>query len=39
VPYWIYEVEGGANVERRVPMLPLSRETRELERLKQVLAL
>lgn len=38
VPYWIYEVEGGAKVERRVPMFPFSREVGKLERLKKGLA-
>jgi hypothetical protein len=39
VPYWLYEVEGGAKVERRVPLLPFSREEIHLERLKRSLAL
>ncbi len=38
IPYWIYEVEGGATIERRIPELPLSREVGELERLKRGLA-
>ncbi len=38
-PYWLFEVEGGAKVERRVPMLPLSREHEQLRRLKRSLAL
>jgi hypothetical protein len=38
VPYWIYETEGGARIERRVPMLPFSREERRLPLLKQSLA-
>lgn len=38
VPYWIYEVEGGARVERRVPMFPFSREVGKLERLQKGLA-
>lgn len=38
-PYWVYEVEGGATIERRVPLLPYSREVGKLERLKRSLAL
>jgi hypothetical protein len=37
VPYWIYE--GSARIERYVPVLPLSREIEQLERLKRSLAL
>ncbi len=37
IPYWIYETEGGARVERRVPMLPLSREQGRLKQLKRSL--
>jgi hypothetical protein len=39
IPYWIYEIDGGAQIERRVPMLPLSREQGQLRRLKRGLAL
>ena len=39
VPNWIYEVEGGARVERRVPMTPYTREVEHLARLKRGLAL
>jgi hypothetical protein len=35
VPYWIYE--GPVKVERRVPMLPFSREVKRLEWLKRSL--
>jgi hypothetical protein len=35
IPYWIYE--GPVKVERRVPMLPFSREGRRLEWLKRSL--
>lgn len=38
VPYWIYELDHGANIERRVPMLPFSRETAQLIKLKRSLA-
>ncbi|MBU5900586.1 hypothetical protein JVW24_26050, partial [Vibrio cholerae O1] len=38
IPYWIFE-NGPARVERRIPVLPYSRETGKLKRLKQGLAL
>jgi hypothetical protein len=38
VPFWVFE-EGSARVERRVPLLPFSREIRRLARLKRGLAL
>jgi hypothetical protein len=38
MPYWLFEIEDGWNVERRVPLLPLSREVAQLQRLKQMLA-
>jgi hypothetical protein len=38
IPYWIYETNGGARVERRVPMLPCSREHGQLRRLKRSLS-
>ena len=36
VPYWVYP--GGAKIERYVPALPLSRDARQLERLKRSMA-
>jgi len=39
IPYWLFETEGGWSVERRVPMLPLSREVAQLRRLKEMLAI
>lgn len=39
IPYWIYEIKNGAYIERRVPLLPFSREVQQLERLKKSLAL
>lgn len=39
IPYWIYEVEGGAQIERRAPILPLSKEVAQLKRLKRGLAM
>ncbi|MCJ8501355.1 DEAD/DEAH box helicase [Desulfatitalea alkaliphila] len=38
IPYWIFE-EGTARVERRIPLLPYSREVGKLKRLKKGLAL
>ena len=38
IPYWIFE-DGSARVERRIPMLPYSKEVGKLKRLKQGLAL
>ena len=38
VPYWIFE-EGSAHIERRIPLLPCSKEIGKLKRLKQGLAL
>jgi hypothetical protein len=38
VPFWVYPVDGGAQVERHVPMLPFSREIGRYERLKRSLA-
>ena len=37
VPYWVYE--GSVKVERRVPMLPFSREMKRLEWLKRSLTI
>jgi hypothetical protein len=37
-PYWVYPLDGGARVERHVPMLPFSREVGRYERLKRSLA-
>ncbi len=37
-PYWIYPVEGGSCVERRVPMLPFSKEQQRLPDLRASLA-
>lgn len=39
IPYWIYEIEGGACVERRVMALPMSRDETRYRRLKRSLAL
>lgn len=37
--YWLFETEGGAHIERRVPLIPMSREVSHLVRLKRGLAL
>ena len=38
IPYWVFE-DGSARVERRIPLLPYSKEIGKLKRLKQGLAL
>ena len=38
IPYWLYEVEGGARIERRVPVLAYSRDEVRFNRLKKMLA-
>ncbi len=38
VPYWVYDVPGGAKIERYVPALPLSREVEKYARLQSALA-
>ena len=38
IPYWIFE-DGSSRVERRIPLLPYSKEVGKLKRLKQGLAL
>jgi hypothetical protein len=37
VPYWVYPLAGGARIERYVPALPLSRDSRRLASLKRTL--
>lgn len=37
-PYWVRPTEGGARIERYVPVMPLSREARRYLRLKRTLA-
>jgi hypothetical protein len=39
IPYWIYEVEGGASIERRVLAMPFSRDECRYRRLQRSLAL
>ncbi len=38
VPYWLYPIEGGAQIERHVPLLPLSRDQSRYEQLRRSLA-
>jgi len=38
VPYWLYEVEGGARIERHVPILVYSKEEPHFHQLKRRLA-
>ena len=38
VPFWLFPVDGGARIERHVPMLPLSREIEKLAALRRALA-
>jgi len=38
IPYWVFPVEGGARIERRVPALPLSRELLRMADLRRTLA-
>ena len=37
VPFWVFAPAGGAQIERYVPALPMSREVQKLEQLKQSL--
>ncbi|MEO8660881.1 MAG: helicase-related protein [Bryobacteraceae bacterium] len=37
-PFWVYTAEGGATIERHVPVLPLSREADQLPSLRNSLA-
>ena len=38
VPFWLYPRDGGAQIERYVPALPLSRDARQLADLKRSMA-
>ncbi len=38
MPWWVYDGPGSVKIQRIVPMLPLSRETRRLPALKEALA-
>jgi Helicase conserved C-terminal domain len=37
-PYWVFAREGGARIERHVPMLPMSRDVERLNALRRTLA-
>jgi hypothetical protein len=37
VPFWVYQINGGAQIERHVPSFPLSKENEQLELLKRAL--
>jgi hypothetical protein len=37
VPFWVYPLEGGAQIERHVPFLPLSRDRVKLDALRRSL--
>lgn len=39
VPYWVFQHEGGAQIERHVPLLPLSRDSERLDWLLRALTL
>lgn len=39
VPYWIYPLEGGAFIERHVPLLPFSKDRQILPELRRALTL
>ncbi len=39
VPYWLYPIPGGAQIERHLPLLPLSRDQQLLPPLKHALAI
>jgi hypothetical protein len=38
VPFWVYTTEGGAHIERHLPMIPLSRDVDRAEVLRRSLA-
>lgn len=37
-PFWVFPIEGGAYIERHVPLLPMSRDVQHFEDLKRSLA-
>jgi hypothetical protein len=39
VPFWVYPLEGGAQIERHVPVLPLSRDAERLGALRRSLVM
>jgi hypothetical protein len=38
VPYWVYQTDGGASIERHVPVLPLSADADRARRVRRSLA-
>jgi hypothetical protein len=38
VPFWVYTTEGGATIERHLPLIPLSRDAERAEVLRRSLA-
>lgn len=38
VPFWVYPIEGGSAIERRVPILPFSKEEQRFKQLQRRLA-
>jgi hypothetical protein len=38
VPFWVYTTEGGAHIERHLPMIPLSKDVDRAEVLRRSLA-
>jgi hypothetical protein len=38
VPFWVYTTEGGARIERHLPMIPLSKDVDQAEALRRSLA-
>lgn len=38
IPYWVYPLEGGARIERRIPALPLSKDLLRMADLRRTLA-
>jgi hypothetical protein len=39
VPFWVFQIENGARIERHVPALPLSRDANRADMLRRALAL
>ncbi len=39
VPFWVYPLEGGAQIERHVPALPLSKDAERLDALRRSLVM
>ncbi|HYN10605.1 MAG TPA: DEAD/DEAH box helicase [Vicinamibacterales bacterium] len=39
IPFWLYPIEGGARIERHVPLIPLSEDADRADALRRALAL